>query len=137
MIGIGVMLRELAGNERSLAAYKASIGKEITRVWICDDDALHFRFADGSGLCVSDQGQSCCEHRYMRTDDDLDSFVGDTLVGIQVKDAPDEVDEYGETHEVQFLEINTNRGTFTVANHNEHNGYYGGFSIECAIESDQ
>jgi len=30
---------------------------------------------------------------------------------------------------VQFLTIITDNGTFTVSNHNIHNGYYGGFFI--------
>jgi hypothetical protein len=62
----------------------------------------------------------------MRTDDDLNYFVGAKLTGGEIKDAPDVPDKYG-YHEVQFLEIQTDRGVFTISSHNEHNGYYGGF----------
>ena len=37
-------------------------------------------------------------------------------------------------HEVQFLEVKTSKGSFTMSSHNEHNGYYGGFSIEVRPE---
>ena len=40
-----------------------------------------------------------------------------------------DVEEEYETHEVQFLEIKTSKGIFTMSTHNEHNGYYGGFAI--------
>jgi hypothetical protein len=81
-----------------------------------------------------DAGQSCCEHRYMRTDDDLKSFIGAELVDAEISNAPDQVDEYGETHEIQFLRVKTSKGLITISNHNEHNGYYGGFAIRAAVE---
>lgn len=112
----------------------ASLGKTITSLELGGDDALHFTFQDGSRMKFEDVGQSCCEQRYMRTDDDLASFVGAKFVGAQLKEAPEVEDEYGETHEVQFLEIETDRGSFTMANHNEHNGYYGGFEIRAVAE---
>lgn len=127
-IGIGVMLSYLGGNEESVKAVQRAIGQTIAAVELKDDDALHFTMADGFKLRVFDDGQSCCESRYMRTDDDLSSHVGETLLGFEIKDAPNEEDEYGD-HEVQFLEVKTDKGVFTMASHNEHNGYYGGFSI--------
>ena len=69
-----------------------------------------------------------CESRYMRTDDDLQSIVGKALVSIMSKDAPNEPDEYGD-HEVVFIEVRTNDGSIVISNHNEHNGYYGGFGL--------
>ena len=50
------------------------------------------------------------------------------MIDAEIREAPNEPDEYGD-HEVQFLLVNTSIGTFTVASHNEHNGYYGGFDI--------
>ena len=67
----------------------------------------------------------------MRTDDNLEDFVGAKLLGAEIKEAPNEPDKDGE-HEVEFLEVQTDRGVFTMASHNEHNGYYGGFSIRAA-----
>ena len=108
-------------------------GKTIAALRLGDDDALHFEFDDGTKMTLSDEGQSCCERRYMRTDDNLADFVGAKLLGAEIKEAPDQPDEYGE-HEVQFLEVQTDRGVFTMASHNEHNGYYGGFLICAAME---
>jgi len=70
----------------------------------------------------------------MRTDDDLTEFVGTKFLGVEIKEAPSIEGEYGEQHEVQFLEVKTDKGVFTMASHNEHNGYYGGFSIVAATE---
>lgn len=113
------------------------VGKVIDIVTLESDDALHFLFSDGSKMQLWDDGQSCCEHRYMTTDDDLMLFSGAKLVGIEVKDAPDVANydaDYDHCHEVQFLEVITNRGCFTMATHNEHNGYYGGFCVRIVAE---
>lgn len=131
--GIGVMLGMLGGNADSVAAFTGAVGKTIAALRLGDDDALHFEFSDGSKMKLSDEGQSCCEHRYMRTDDDLADYVGAKLLGAEIKEAPNQPDEWGE-HEVQFLEVKTDRGVFTMASHNEHNGYYGGFWIVAAVE---
>ena len=124
----------LGGNAESVDAFTGAIGKTITQINLGQDDALHFVFDDGSKIKLFDDGQSCCEHRYMRTDDKLDEFVGARLLGAEIKEAPSMPDEYGE-HEVEFLEVQTDRGVFTMASHNEHNGYYGGFSIRASKEA--
>lgn len=77
-----------------------------------------------------DDGQSCCERRYMRTDDDLQSLVGHKLTRVEEKPCGDLPDEEGDSHECVFVEVATDSGFVTIANHNEHNGYYGGFCIE-------
>ena len=64
----------------------------------------------------------------MRTDDNLDYYVGSKLLGFEIKEATIMEDGYG-LHEIQFLEVRTSKGCFTMASHNEHNGYYGGFDI--------
>ena len=56
------------------------------------------------------------------------------MLGAEIKEAPSIPTEYDE-HEVQFLEVLTSKGGFTMASHNEHNGYYGGFLIRAAVES--
>jgi hypothetical protein len=38
--------------------------------------------------------------------------------------------ESGDVHEIAFYEFMTSTGSFTLASHNEHNGYYGGTSID-------
>ena len=132
-IGVGVMIGMLFGNEDSATTFQGVIGKKISILSLGNDDALHFTFDDGTRLKLFDDGQSCCEHRYMQTDDNLSDFVGATLVSAEVRDVPNEPDEYGE-HEVQFLVVTTSKGDFTMASHNEHNGYYGGFLIRAAVE---
>lgn len=128
-LGIGVMLNSLGGNAETVKAFTSSLGKTITALSLADDE-LNFEFDDGTRLRIFDDGQSCCESRYMRTDDNLSDFIGAKLIDAELKPAPDIEDGYG-SHEVQFLEIKTDKGSFVMSSHNEHNGYYGGFAIVC------
>ena len=129
MDGMGVMIRQLSGNQDAIEIYNSCLNKTIKQITL-DDNKLKFVFDDDSTMAMLDNGQSCCEFRYMQTDDDLNYFIGAKFLGAQIKDAPDIEDESGECHEVQFLEILTDKGSFVMANHNEHNGYYGGFYID-------
>ena len=95
MLGMGVMLGFLGGNKESVKALKSCFGKEITALTLGSDDALHFTFSDGSKVAALDDGQLCCESRYMRTDDNLEDFIGATFVAAELKDAPNMEDEYG------------------------------------------
>jgi hypothetical protein len=123
------MIGMLGGTEETVKAYHASMGKTISGLTLEEEGRfITIDFHDGTNLRVADEGQSCCESRYMRTDDDMQHFVGAKLTGLEIKEAPNEPDEYGD-HEVQFLEVQTDRGVFTMASHNEHNGYYSGFYI--------
>lgn len=129
-LGIGVVLKMLSGNQQSFNAYTNAINKIIKDVRLDEEsNTLLFRFDDETTLTVKDNGQSCCEVRYMRTDDNLSEFSGARLLGMAIKDVDNAPDEYGE-HEIQFFEVTTDRGVFSISNHNEHNGYYGGFAIE-------
>jgi hypothetical protein len=118
-------------------AFNAALGKIISKITLNDKDELVFDFTDGTGVKILDKAIYCCEERYMRTDDTLDDFIGAKLIGAELKHV-ENVDSYA-AHEIQFLEIQTNRGVFTMANHNEHNGCYSGFDIRseainpCAI----
>jgi hypothetical protein len=127
-LGVGVMLQMLGGNEQSVDAYKQSLGKTISSIELTDN-MLIIKFTDETGVSLRDFGQSCCEHRYMVCDDDLPSFAGATLLSAEVANGP-EVEGNYEVHEVQFVRIQTSKGAIVVSNHNEHNGYYGGFSVE-------
>ena len=101
------------------------------------DDRVTLKF-DFGRLTLSDQGQCCCENRYMSTDDNVRSLIGSRFVCYEVKDGPDESEEDGyNVHETQFLEIQTDSGFITLVTHNEHNGYYGGFSIEEVWDADR
>jgi len=129
--GLGVMLNFLGGNEETVSAIKASIGNAITSIAL-DAESLVIGLSNGTSLKLWDDGQSCCETRYMSCDDDLQSFIGDKLVGIELKNTQNMEYEYG-AYEVQFLDIITDKSRFQIANHNEHNGYYGGFSISAQL----
>ena len=121
------MLQSLGGDGETVTALKSALGKVIEKVSLYDNK-LVFEFTDGSGLKMFDDGQSCCEDRYMKTDDDLADYQGATLLDFELKDAPNMEDKHG-VHEVQFLDVKTSNGVFQMANHNEHNGCYGGFWI--------
>lgn len=124
-IGLTVMINQLFGADQGADVVQGAVGKVI-KGFSYTDDALSITFTDNTSIKVYDDGQSCCEHRYMVIDDDLAQFVGATLTGVEVRNAPD-VEDGGEAHEVQFLEVQTSLGVVSIANHNEHNGYYGGF----------
>jgi len=126
-LGPRVTMAMLAGNEDSAEAMQDAIGKEIKSLELTET-ALLFTFADGKGLSLYDDGQSCCEERYMHSDDAIQDFVGAKLLSAETREAPSIECEYGD-HEVQFLVVTTDRGAFTIETHNEHNGYYGGFVI--------
>ncbi|RTM07439.1 MAG: hypothetical protein EKK31_11815 [Hyphomicrobiales bacterium] len=130
--GFGVMIGMLGGNADTVKAHQSAMNKIIATATVAND-TLTLTFLDGSILKAVDSGQSCCEHRYMVCDDDLAAYAGSVFTGMEIRDAPNEPDDYGE-HEVQFLYVNTSNGPFHVASHNEHNGYYGGFWITLNYE---
>ena len=124
-MGIGAMLYALSGGSKKDP--KDYYGKTIISAEI-KDEQLRLRFSDGTGLRLWDDGQSCCEHRYMSTDDDVQTLVGGVLARIEAKAGPYQEDEY-EVQEQIFVEVGTDKGFITLVNHNEHNGYYGGFGL--------
>ena len=130
--GFVVMLNELSayGRQETVATLNAAYGKTIKAIALesLDPDELRVWFTDGTAIMVLDDGQSCCEERYMTTDDDLAAFVGATLTEMEIADGPEIEEEY-EVHEVQFLVVTTSLGSFTMETHNKHNGYYGGFYL--------
>lgn len=131
-IGLGVLIQMMGGDRASAEALKVAVGEEITGAAI-NGDELVISFAHGS-LRIHDDGQSCCEHRHMSSDDDFSHLVGATFLGAELKDGPSDEADW-ETHEQQFLEIQTSKGCATIVNHNEHNGYYGGFYIAARWET--
>lgn len=76
----------------------------------------------------------------MTCDDDVNDLVGHNWISADVQDGPslkDENEEYAEDHDQQFLIVRTTGATITVANHNEHNGYYGGFGLTIEENEDE
>jgi len=125
---MGAMIRMLGG-QNDAAKLVESVGKKIASVKV-DGDVLRFDMEDGSTFGLTDMAQSCCESRHMSCDDDLTKFTGAEFRGARIADGPRKDDEYGYCDDSQFLIVETSLGEFTVVNHNEHNGYYGGFSME-------
>jgi len=125
--GLGVMIGMMGGNHETVDTHQAAVGKQIRDLSL-HDDRLHIYFEDGTGIQIYDDGQSCCEERYMHTDDELCDFVGSTFLGAELRGGPTESGDF-EEKESQFLLLNTSAGTFTMVNYNEHNGYYGGFWV--------
>jgi hypothetical protein len=139
-LGLGVMINMLSGDEESEPTVAGALGKVIRTIVldekVTEDGALVLTFTDGSVLCLLDAGRSCCESRYLTTDDDLPSFAGATFTGLEVLSGPDnEDDDYG-VHETAFLHVRTDRGTIVVTTHNEHNGYYGGFWLIARVPNE-
>lgn len=135
--GLGVMLGMLGGNAETVLAHNGALNKRINGAAL-DDNVLYLGFDDGSAIRIYDDGQSCCEQRYMTTDDNVADLIGGIFLGCEVKSGPNVPDEGGGEHEIQFLAVKTNTDVITFANHNEHNGYYGGFRIavkSCAYRS--
>jgi len=126
-LGMGVMIGMLGGNADSVNAVQSCVGQTIDKVSL-ENDCCIFTFRSGLKVQFSDEGQSCCESRYMTTDDNLSDYVGATWLNAEIKEAPSFEAEYDE-HDIQFLEFSTTNGALTFSSHNEHNGYYGGFWI--------
>lgn len=109
-----------------------AIASPITSATLVDN-GLHLILDNGTTIDIEDDGQLCCESRYATCDDDLTTLVGAKLVGVRVKEAKITKEDVCETHEVAFLDVITTNGTVTLATHNEHNGYYGGFALRVNI----
>lgn len=131
-LGLGVMIQALRGFGEYAGKY---YGREITHATIktrnekSNDSSLMLTFADGVTVRLSDEGQSCCEMRYMTCDDDVSDLVGGLLVLIESTEGDEKGTEYGEVHESAFVKVITNKSAITLATHVEHNGYYGGFAL--------
>lgn len=140
-LGLGVMVNMLFGDTGASAALDGSIGKTIAKVVVDPslnggDGAMVITFAGGGSLSLYDSGRSCCEHRYMVSDADLDSFVGAKLQDVEVLDAGTIENGY-DVHEVSFLNVRTSKGIIDAATHNEHNGYYGGFWLTASYSDSE
>lgn len=124
--GIGAMLHYLGGGSKHSA--DEYYGQKIMAVEMKDERLRIGLSPSGKTIEIWDNGQSCCESRYMTTDDDVQSLVGNELRRIEAKSGPDHEGEY-DVHEQVFVEVGTDKGFITIVNHNEHNGYYGGFGL--------
>jgi hypothetical protein len=133
-LGLGAMIR-LMPAVRSVEAWSRAKGKVIKDLKLDPegnhgDGALVFTFEDGTRVALIDAGRSCCEERYLHTDDDLSAFIGSKLLGATSTEVEETDPVHGDAvHESSFTSVQTSEGIFTVVTHNEHNGYYGGIVI--------
>lgn len=95
------------------------------------NNGLGLTFDDGITLLIYDDGQMCCENRYMQVDDNVNDLFGHKLVAIETNEAKSDDAEAGlsEYHQICFLDIKTDGGMISMSFHNEHNGYYSGFML--------
>jgi hypothetical protein len=102
-----------------------------------EDGVVIIRFIDGAQLELWDNARSCCESRWLHSDDDLPYFTNCTLVSVSVEggDSEEDSDNGGNVKESEFIKIQTSLGMITVVAYNSHNGYYGGISINSEFTS--
>jgi len=123
--GMGAMLHALGGGSKeSPEKYYDKIIKNAEH----KNDEFLLAFEDGTSIKIFDDGQSCCESRYLTCDDNPKELIGQKLMNIEVKDTKEKECEY-DVHEMCFLEIQGNQSSITFCTHNKHNGYYGGFGL--------
>ena len=123
--GMGAMLHYLSGgSEHNPEEY---YNKVIDKAFL-EDDIFNIHFKDGIKITITDEGQSCCESRYITTDDEPSVLNGHKLIKIETKEAPT-IEDVWEVHEQVFIEIATDKAFITLTTHNEHNGYYGGVAL--------
>jgi hypothetical protein len=108
-------------------------GRKIKRAEI-DEDRLKIEFVDGVIIHLWDNGQTCCEVRYVSCDDDVDDLIGGKLVKIESKESVERADFEGELHEMIFIEVATDKASITLCTHNVHDGRYGGFALTVTEE---
>ena len=126
-----IFISHVTGHRNNHIAFQKTAEKIIKiaqLVCVDDQEELLITFDDGTVFSICDSADLYSETRSMKIDDDLSDLVGGHLVSIEVKNAPNIESKCGDTHEVQFLEIQTNKCSVTIASHVEHNGYYGGFN---------
>lgn len=124
-LGIGVMLHHLSGGtDKSASDF---YGRQVIGASV-SDECLQLDFSDGTSMLLTDEGQCCCEARYITCDDNPSDLVGGVLTNIEVKESTCHDGDW-EYHEMCFVEIATNLFSITICTHNEHNGYYGGFAL--------
>ena len=138
-LGLGVMLQRFYNDgQNTVDVVEQSLNQNIKSVTFEEGthgkNVLRFKLANETTLVIEDHVQSCCEYRHMSTDDELEYYSGATLLEFNLEDGPEGSTGCDAVHDQQFLHVKTSKGSFTVVNHNEHNGYYSGFYIVASLE---
>lgn len=122
-------------SDESKEAFNLLVNKRIESINLTSYDELVIAAHDGTIVVLKDAADYCCEYRYVSTDDPLQYFIGATVYRAEVRDSSYSEIDSGYEHEIQFLVIDTSKGSFTLETHNQHNGYYGGFNLVCYIDN--
>ena len=110
--------------------FASIIGKRVLSVWLNEQrSTLHIETVDKWHEYHADG--DCCSWSWWYRVKGLAALVGHT-VHAEADGGCDDVDpkeenKCGKAHEIVFLEVCTENAIVTFSNHNEHNGYYGGF----------
>lgn len=94
-------------------------------------DGYEIETEDQTIQVLIDNMQSCCEDwGYLSSDDNLEDFVGSTLVEIRLTDTGlnermVEAGQHLDEGDIVFVTFRTDKGFFQLAVYNGHNGYYG------------
>lgn len=134
----GTDLERLAKVEKSLEVLLPQIGQKIVDISLKTGDnesldKLILQFSNTNSIAIFDSAHICCETRYMTTDDEITYFIGAEFIDINLRNFQDTESLYGDIHDMQFLEVRTSKGIFTIANHNQHNGCYSGFELAAEL----
>lgn len=125
--------------------YNSCLGQQLQAISV-DDNKLVLEFPTCL-LLVNDENHDagCDTTRYMTTDEeDIGYYIGALFFGLELKPVDprnstnlaydEDGNRYGQ-HDISFLDVHTSRGVFSLACHNEHNGYYGGFDLQVKREN--
>lgn len=130
--GFSVMLNDLSNKPAlTIEALKATIDREIKSIRLTPENEIIFELENGT-LTITDNGQSCCESRYITTDSDLPSYIGKKIVDFRLEPYVTGDGDY-DLHDTQVFKINTTEGVIDFVTHVEHNGYYGGFALNAVF----
>ena len=91
-------------------------GMEVSAVTVGEEHAVIM--CGEVGVRITDEGQDCCESRYITTDDDPARLIGSRLASItsgEVKEA-DGMDD--ECHDIVFVTIRTDTAELVLQSHN-------------------
>lgn len=137
--GLTVMIDNLFGDKAgTINALQSAVNHTISDIKLEDNMNIKITLDTGDILVITDEGQSCCEQRYITCDADLPTYVGKKILNFRqdeyrASDEEQENSEWGDAHEIQNLIIVTDEGNIDFVTHVVHNGYYGGFVIRARL----
>lgn len=107
-------------------------GKVIQDIGLVVDDLLKITFEDGVVLQLEAR-PSCCENIYFQIDDDLVYYRGTTFTDLKLARWSELSGDDSYSHEISFMDIYTSKGVLSICAHNEHSGWYSGFTFDISL----